>query len=215
MKVLVIGKGKMANCLKKLYPNEIIDMIDQTEDILSFNKDIDGVIDFSHHSLLNSVLTMCVKNKYPLVIGTTDLDNENLLEVDNAKKSIPICLDSNYSLGILSMKRCIESLSSFTFKRIVVSETHHVSKKDTPSGTALSLKKFLNKMFSNEIIIKSYREGEVNGIHKIDFINDNESISIRHEAYNRDIFAEGAMTALTILKNRRAKLYNFEEIING
>lgn len=215
MKILVIGKGKMGTTLKELYPNEVIEQLDTIEEIASFDKQVDGVIDFSHHSLIQAVLDLCLRKKIPLVIGTTGLTEEENIAIKNASKVIPLCVDSNYSLGILNLKKCIESLSHFTFEKIVITETHHEKKLDIPSGTSLSLKKYLNKMFINEIEIKSYRKGDITGIHKIDFINKNETISIKHEAYNRSIFACGAKMALEIFIKKAANLYSFEEIMNG
>lgn len=215
MKILVIGKGKMGNILKDIYPNEVIEEIDTIEEIKKYNSKVDGVIDFSHSSLLNETLFLCKKNKIPLVVGTTNLTKENYDCLDKVKNDIPICLDSNYSLGIICLKKCIESLSNFTFDKIIITETHHKDKKDIPSGTALSLKKYLSKMFNNEIEIIANRKSDYVGIHQIDFINQGESISIKHEAFNREVFARGAHLALSILKGKKASLYDFGDIING
>lgn len=215
MKILVIGKGKMGHTLKDMYPDEIIKEVDNIEEINKFNLKVDGVIDFSHSSLLNETLSLCKKNKIPLVIGTTNLTKENYEYIENVKNYIPICLDSNYSLGIICLKKCIESLSSFTFDKIIITETHHKDKKDIPSGTALSLKKYLSKMFNNKIEIIANRKDDYVGIHQIDFINQGEIISIKHEACNREVFAKGAHLALSILKGKKASLYEFGDIING
>ena len=215
MKILVIGKGKMGHILKDMYPDEIIKEVDNIEEINKFNLKVDGVIDFSHSSLLNETLSLCKKNKIPLVIGTTNLTKENYEYIENVKNYIPICLDSNYSLGIICLKKCIESLSSFTFDKIIITETHHKDKKDIPSGTALSLKKYLSKMFNNKIEIIANRKDDYVGIHQIDFINQGEIISIKHEAGNREVFAKGAHLALSILKGKKASLYEFGDIING
>ena len=107
MKILVIGKGKMGNILKDIYPNEVIEEIDTIEEIKKYNSKVDGVIDFSHSSLLNETLSLCKKNKIPLVVGTTNLTKENYDCLDKVKNDIPICLDSNYSLGIICLKKCI------------------------------------------------------------------------------------------------------------
>ena len=215
MKILVIGKGNMGHTLKDMYPDEIIKEVDNIEEINNFNLKVDGVIDFSHSSLLNETLSLCKKNKIPLVIGTTNLTKENYEYIENVKNYIPICLDSNYSLGIICLKKCIESLSSFTFDKIIITETHHKDKKDIPSGTALSLKKYLSKMFNNKIEIIANRKDDYVGIHQIDFINQGEIISIKHEACTREVFAKGAHLALSILKGKKASLYEFGDIING
>lgn len=67
MKILVIGKGKMGNILKDIYPNEVIEEIDTIEEIKKYNSKVDGVIDFSHSSLLNETLSLCKKIKYRLL----------------------------------------------------------------------------------------------------------------------------------------------------
>lgn len=213
MRLLVVGKGKMGNTFKSLY-KEDVDLVDD-EEIFSKDGDYFGVIDFSHPDLIHLTLSYCIKNHLPLVIGTTNYNEEQIKLINDASKLIPICIDSNYSLGILNLKKCIESLTSFQFEKIVITEIHHKDKIDSPSGTSLALKNFIQKMFLSPIEIISYRQEDVFGIHKIEFINKEESICLIHDAKNRIIFAKGALLAISYIKNKKAKLYDFKEIIDG
>ncbi len=213
MKILIIGNGKMGSTFKNLY-GENVDVINGS-DIFNYENKYDGVIDFSYPNQIEMTLEYCIKNKLPLVIGTTNYSQEQLKLIENASLEMPICLDSNYSLGILGIKKCIESLTKFKFEKIVITETHHKNKIDIPSGTSLSLKKYINKMFLNDVEIISFREDDNVGIHKIEFINKEETISIIHSVENRAIFAKGAKIALKFIKQKKAKLYDFGEIING
>lgn len=213
MKILMVGKGKMGQTFYSLYKDEIT--LIEKEDLLSINEKYDGVIDFSHPSVIDYTLKYCQKYHVPLVIGTTSYSTKQLQQIKLVSNEIPICLDSNYSLGILCLKKCIESLSSFSFEEIVITEIHHKYKLDSPSGTSLALKSFINKMFLNSVKIVSYREDDVFGFHKIEFKNNGETISLIHDAKNRNIFAKGARMALDYIKNKNNGLFNFGEIING
>lgn len=214
MKILLIGKGRMSIEFKKLYSNEIVDNFSSKEEFIDYDN-LDGAIDFSYPELSISSANYCLKHHIPLVIGTTNLTDKQLQIIKDISKKIPICLDSNFSLGILKLKKCIDSLSSCQFDKIIIREYHHVDKKDSPSGTALSLKKYLNKLFLNSIEIMSFREGNICGMHSIEFINKGESIILTHDAKSRSIFASGAYEALKILKNKNKGFFNFGEIING
>ena len=213
MKLLIVGKGKMGNVFKSLYEDDVT-LVDN-ETIFNLENNYDGVIDFSHPSLIHLTLSYCLKHHLPLVIGTTSYSEQQISLIEKASKIIPICIDSNYSLGILNLKKCIESLVSFHFDKIVITEIHHIDKIDSPSGTAKTLKNFIKRIFLKEVEIISYREKDVFGMHKIEFINQEESICLIHDAKNRSIFAKGAVVALDYIKNKKPKLYDFKEIIDG
>lgn len=213
MKILIVGKGKMGKTFLEIYGKEKIFLVDK--EIENFKEKVDGVIDFSNQILIDKILNYCLKNNLPLVIGTTNLNKEQIDKISSYSKKIPICLDSNFSLGVLGLKKCIESLSFFKFEEIVITEIHHKDKLDIPSGTAKSLKQFIETIFNNKVKIVSIRKDDVFGIHKIEFINKGETICLIHNANNRAIFAKGARIALNYILKKEPKLYNFGEIING
>lgn len=213
MKILIVGKGKMGKTFLEMYGKEKVFLVD--EEISNFNEKVDGVIDFSNPVLIEKTLNYCLKNKLPLVIGTTSYNENQLDKINVASKKIPICIDSNFSLGILCLKKCIESLSLFKFDKISIIEIHHKDKVDSPSGTSLVLKKFIEKIFPNKVNIISIRKEDVFGIHRVEFINKGETISLIHDTTHRGIFAKGAKKALKYILNKEPRIYSFGDIING
>ena len=99
MKILLIGKGRMSIEFKKLYSNEIVDNFSSKEEFKDYDN-LDGVIDFSYPELSISSASYCLKHHIPLVIGTTNLTDKQLQIIKDVSKKIPICVDSNFSLGI-------------------------------------------------------------------------------------------------------------------
>ena len=94
------------------------------------------------------------------------------------------------------------------WKKATIFDVHHIHKKDSPSGTALLLKKELEKL-KILTIIESVREGEVIGTHIITLIGNNEKLILTHTAENRDIFAKGCVNLIEKIKNKNNGLYDF------
>ncbi|MEX0994563.1 MAG: dihydrodipicolinate reductase C-terminal domain-containing protein, partial [Balneolaceae bacterium] len=125
---------------------------------------------------------------------------------------------SNFSLGMNLMRRCLELIGkgSHLLKNpeYHIHEVHHVDKKDAPSGTALSWRKWLGK---EEATISSSREGDVKGIHSLHVKTAFESLHLKHEAHDRAVFAEGAIWAARYLYDHQEIMpgfYSFESIID-
>lgn len=164
----------------------------------------DVLIDFSlPHATAENIMKALICEK-PLLIGTTGLSNETLALIEKAKEHIPILISSNFSLGI---HLCLQSLKIFSknAKRIELIETHHKTKKDVPSGTALMLAKALNL---NPSLIHSIRTDDAVGEHTLIFHMDGEKITLTHTALTRDLFALGALKAATFLLTQKPGLYN-------
>ena len=128
----------------------------QAMDFLSKEKDlnnISAVIDFSSPDGFIACANYCIENTIPLISGTTGLSDGHLEIVSTAKKSIPILLASNMSLGIANLKNSIEQylLSISTPLKCKIIEIHHTNKKDSPSGTAIEIQSFLEKLPSSKI----------------------------------------------------------------
>jgi 4-hydroxy-tetrahydrodipicolinate reductase len=158
----------------------------------------DAVIDFTTPESAVSNMRACLANGTRMVVGTTGwyqhLDSLRSLAL---RKETGFLYGTNFSVGVLAVYRLARELAQalphYNFK---ITETHHVEKKDSPSGTALSIRQALqaaNPSLNVEIV--SNREGDVSGVHVIEARSANDVIEIKHEAYSRRGFAEGAVRA--------------------
>lgn len=192
------------------------------------------MIDFTlpDNTLLN--LQHCVEANLPLVIGTTGFTSEQQLLINKAAKKIPILQASNMSVGVnltLALLRQAAKILADTAK-IEIIETHHTHKKDSPSGTAItmaevianSMEKELNQCMviddtdtvqyeAGTIKIRSIREAEVVGDHQVNFMMDDEIIEISHKAISRQIFAKGAIRGAIWLADKETGFYSMEDVL--
>ncbi len=177
----------------------------------------DVVIDFSHPSFIDNITYECVLNNKPLVIGTTGLSNENYLTMKKASQKIPILYASNFSNGILALKKSILDflMNSDDKYHCVVEEVHHNQKKDFPSGTAFDIRRFINTNDKKNLIkslkITSIREGDIFGVHKIFFNNEEQNNCFKHEALSREAFASGALISAKKILELKPNLYSIDK----
>ncbi len=193
----------------------------------------DVIIDFSHPSVLESVLGFIKERKIPAVIATTGLSPEQINTIREASTVAPIFFSANMSLGVNLLvalaKKATEVLSD-TFD-IEIIEKHHNQKLDAPSGTALMLADAISdsmenppqytydrhsrraKRSKNEIGIHAVRGGTIVGEHDIIFAGNDEIIEISHTAMSKDIFATGSIKAGIWLKNQASGLYSMADML--
>lgn len=174
----------------------------------------DVAIDFSLREATLSHVAAAVKARKPLVIGTTGHTEEELLAIEEASKHIPILHSPNFSLGIAL---CLDAVSRFgkvLNGAIDVLETHHIHKKDSPSGTAKALAKAAveGKADKPEVAIRSIREGEVLGEHVVTFACGHETVELKHTVQSRDTFAAGALLAAKFLVGKKPGLYSLLDL---
>ena len=182
------------------------------------------------------MLKIASKLKKRVVIGTTGFtkNQENLIK--KYSKKIPILKAGNMSLGINLLMYLTEITSKSLGNNFLskVFEVHHKHKKDHPSGTALMLgkgiaigknkdlnrligKKYLNKKsfpYGKKINFNSMRKGEVVGEHEVKFSSGKEIITLNHEAFDRALYSEGALTAAKWLMNKKPGLYSMRDVLN-
>ena len=181
---------------------------------------VSAVIDFSSPTGFISCINFCIEHKLPLISGTTGLTKEHLSLISTAKKSIPILIASNMSLGIANLKYSIEEylLSINISTKCRITEIHHIKKKDSPSGTALEISRFLENMLVSRIDgpieIQSHRIGNVFGMHRIEFTNADGTSTFQHIANSRNIFAKGALQAARWIDSRENGEYSFADFLN-
>ena len=180
--------------------------------------EFDLIIDFSLPSFSSHALSKAVELELPILIGTTGHDEEFILSIESASKKIPVLYEANFSKGIRLLKRTLHEFVNRNYtevKLIRIFESHHLNKKDIPSGTALSLRDFLASMFSSDQTIEIYaqRANNIFGIHRIEIVLKNEEvISFLHNAESRDIFAHGAIEAGLWLVKQKPGIHKLENI---
>lgn len=210
-KVYINGSsGKMGQAILNIFKKNNFNEVDKIQDC-------DVVVDFSHPDALNKIIDECVLSKKPLVIGTTGLSNEDFEVINRASRTIPILYASNFSKGILDLKKSILSflLKSDEEYHCEIEEVHHNQKTDFPSGTAVDIREFINQNDKKKLVkslkIISLRRGNIFGIHKIIFKNNVECLEFKHEALSREVFASGALAAARKIIELSPNLYSIDE----
>ncbi len=192
----------------------------------------DCIIDFSHHTATPKMLEYAVEKSIPVVLCTTGHDENELALIENAAERIAIFHSANMSLGVALLCE-LAKLTAKTFPDadIEIIEKHHNRKLDAPSGTALLLAREIQKIrekafFSfgrqgqakrmpDEIGIHAVRMGNIVGEHEVIVGTDTQTITLKHEAHSRALFAEGAIVAADFIKDKGAGLYDMHSMIDG
>lgn len=199
------------------------------------NVDADVIIDFSHPSVLNDLLEFAKEMKIPAVIATTGLTDEQIEDIKNTSKDVPLFFSANMSIGVslvseLAKKAAKVLQGSFD---IEIVEAHHNQKIDAPSGTALMLADSISealqekpiyefdrhskrmKRTKNEIGIHAVRGGTIVGEHEIIFAGPDEVIKISHSAYSKQLFANGSVNAGLFLVGKEPGFYAMKDLVNS
>ncbi|RMD46408.1 MAG: 4-hydroxy-tetrahydrodipicolinate reductase [Aquificota bacterium] len=209
-----------------------------TTDLAEVIENIDVVIEFSNSTeaaISHLRLLAADKSKKGMVIGTTGFSKEELKEIKELAKDIPVVLAPNMSIGVnLLFKLVQEAARALKDKGydIEVIEMHHRFKKDAPSGTAVRIVDILkaetgikNVIYgrqgdypegrpSDEIAVFALRGGDVVGDHTVIFAGLGERIELTHKAGSRDIFAKGAVEAAKWIKDKKPALYDMMDVLN-
>ena len=187
---------------------------------IAFEK-TDIIIDFTVPKCTIEVLKIASKLKKRVVIGTTGFTQKEDKIIKNYSKKIPILLAFNMSKGIFIIKKSIQDFLESNNNKLncTIEEVHHTEKVDSPSGTALELKKVIEIAdIANNILslnIESKRVEDVFGIHKVIFSSDSDYIEFKHEALSRKVFAEGAIEISKLISSKSPKMYDLEDFFNA
>jgi len=196
----------------------------------------DIIIDFTIPKCTIEVLKIASKLKKRVVIGTTGFTQKEDKLIKNYSKKIPILKAGNMSLGVNLLMYLTEIASKSLGNNYLskIFEIHHKHKKDYPSGTALMLgkgiadgkkkdlyrligKKFLNKKnfpYGKKINFNSIRKSEIIGEHEVKFSSGKEIITLNHEAFDRTLYSDGALTAAKWLMKKKPGLYTMRNMLN-
>lgn len=193
----------------------------------------DVLIDFSSVAAVEKALPYCAAHKLPAVICTTGLSEEQQLKIVQLSREVPVFQSGNMSMGINLLAELCKRASAILGMNydVEIVEQHHHNKLDAPSGTALMLANAVNeenngayhyvygrsdvraKRDPYEIGISSVRGGSIVGDHEVLFCGPDEVITLKHTAYSRSIFANGAINAAVYLASKEPGLYNMNDLI--
>ena len=222
VRVLLVGSaGRMGQTIADLAKTDdkidIVALCDQGDAIEPAMVGADVAIDFSHADAIDEICRAALKQSKPLVIGTTAHSPEQRKIIAATAQSVPVVFASNFSVGVNTLfwltRKTAEMLGA-DFD-LAISETHHVKKKDAPSGTAKTLAEILKnaRKIDNEIPIQSVREGDVVGEHTVIFSEPGERLELTHRAASREIFAKGALRAAKWVVGKPAGLYSMQDVL--
>lgn len=194
-----------------------------------YQGDADVIIDFSHHSAINDLLAYAEERHLPVVVATTGHDETERARIRAAGEVIPVLHCANTSIGIaLLVELTKTAVAAFPEADIEIVETHHNRKADAPSGTALLLANAARtvrekaefifgrnghaKRTPEEIGIHAVRRGNIVGTHEVLISTDTQTITLKHEAHDRALFAEGAIVAADFIVKQSAGYYTMQDI---
>lgn len=242
MRIIVSGAaGHMGRILTDIIENtedlELTAGVDPFGDEFypDFTDDIpeaDIIIDFSHHSRAGAIVSFAIKRQIPVIIATTGHTDEEKALITAAAAKIPVFYSGNMSLGIaLLVNLAKKTASAFPDADIEIVEIHHNRKLDAPSGTAAMLaravqevlpetypvygREGMSKRQKGEIGMHSLRMGDIVGIHEVIVSTQTQTITLKHEAHSRALFADGAISAARFLVGRPAGLYDMQSLITA
>lgn len=197
----------------------------------TYNGDADVIIDFSHHSATASLCEYAVSKKLPVILCTTGQTDDELAVINETAGKIPVFRSGNMSVGIaLLIELAKKTAAAMPDADIEIIESHHNRKEDAPSGTALMIADGIREARGNvpyklgraghdkrnhgEIGIHAVRAGNIVGIHEVLVCTDTQSITLKHEAYSRALFAEGAVAAAEYLSDiKEPGIYNMYDML--
>ena len=190
----------------------------------------DCILDFSNHAGTQTLLDYAVKNRIAVVVATTGHTPEESAAIEEASRQIPIFWSGNMSVGIAVLTRLVrEAAAMFPDADIEIVESHHNQKLDVPSGTALMLARSVQqarpdseflvgrhengKREKRHIGIHSLRMGNTVGIHEVIINTGTQILTLKHEAQDRALFAEGALTAAAYIAPLAPGMYNMDDLV--
>jgi len=174
----------------------------------------DVAIDFSLPEGFDPILALCVERGLPLVSGTTGIDAPQQGALATAATRIPLVWATNFSLGVAVLTELVErAAAALPGWDVDIVESHHIHKKDAPSGTALTLGQAAGSA-GQPVHYASLRAGDIVGEHTVQFAGLGERIELTHRATHRDVFARGALHVARTLVGRPPGAYRVRDLLD-
>jgi len=187
----------------------------------------DVVVDFAQPEGFDELVDYCVLQQTALVSGTTGLNQDSFDRIGQAAKYIPVMWTSNFSLNIQILKNVLQMVKQTSPKAaFIITETHHIHKKDAPSGTAISLAQAVDPQSNmiktaaasfklGSVDIHAIRQGEVPGTHEVEVKLEDETFTFKHESHDPTIYAQGALDAAKWIHGKPIGLYDLNSVLMG
>ncbi len=204
-------------------------------DPMEYSGSTDVIVDFSSPSSLEGLLHYCITKKIACVLCTTGYSDEQLVQIEHASKEIPVFRSGNMSLGINLLTALVKKAAAVLGDNfdVEIVERHHKMKVDAPSGTALMLadaaasalphdseyiferQSVRQRRGANEIGISSVRGGNIVGEHEVIFAGKDEVVELKHTAYSRNVFANGAVSAAIYMAGIKTPgMYDMNDVLS-
>jgi 4-hydroxy-tetrahydrodipicolinate reductase len=177
-------------------------------------RSVDVVIDFTTPNAVLANISCCIAANTPMVVGTTGWYGET----DRIKRAVEqagtgFVFGSNFSYGVNLFFQIARAAAPALQHGYVghITETHHIHKKDAPSGTAIALQRVVEQTSGIRADISSLREDDVPGVHTLELSSAGDRMVLTHEVKSRRTFAEGAVLAAEWIVGRTG-FYDFKDI---
>jgi len=225
MRILVLGVGKTGKLVAEVAAEHghSVHVLDAKENqnaaalTAPFVTGFDAVIDFTTPEAAVQNMRACLFTGAKMVVGTTGwydklADMRSLAE----RRGASLLYGTNFSVGVQLMLQLAEKMTHdlrHAGYKFSISETHHITKLDAPSGTALTLRDVVRKAADlDDVEIASIRHGEAVGLHVLEAAGDGDKILLTHESHSRRPFAEGAVRAAEWLTKTKPGVYDFQQV---
>lgn len=236
MKIALVGYGKMGKTIEKIATergHDVVLKLNETPKHYQLTDNgVDAAIEFTNPEVAYQNIVQLLQSNVPVVSGTTGWDKDlkkvyELVEKYNGS----FIHATNFSLGVNLffeiIKKCMLIMNDYPAYDLSLEEVHHTEKKDSPSGTAISMAENLmeisdyktwhltseEKVKENSIPITAMRKAEVKGTHILQFKSPIDSIELKHEAYSRDGFALGAVMAAEYIFEKNG-IFTMKDVLN-
>lgn len=176
----------------------------------------DAVIDFTTPEAVIANMRACLANGSRMVVGTTGWYSQlEDMQALAARRGAGFLYGTNFSVGVQGFLRVAKAMAlALPGYQFGITETHHIDKKDSPSGTALSIRHVLQAANPDlKVEITSKREGDTSGIHVIEARSQSDVVELKHESFSRRGFAEGAVRAAEWIAGKNG-VWEFSEIVS-
>lgn len=219
IKVIISGYGKMGHMVEKVLRERGIELVQATDDVQSVDPEAAKAcvcIDFTTPDAFRANYPFIAQHFKAAVVGTTGW-NDIRADVTRAFEAAgtPMVHASNFSLGVNALFAAVSRASAIlkgAGYKADIEEIHHIHKLDAPSGTAKTLASLVEEGLGTKPEITSIREGEVPGIHTLTLESSCDKLTFRHEAFSREGFAQGAVTAALLTEGLQG-VHEFSELL--
>ena len=207
-RLLIVGYGKMGRMIEELAPDHGFEVVGRVDVGRDEWKDADVAVDFTTAAALEANFPKYIRRKLAVVIGTTGWgESSRTLRETAISSGLGVVAAANFSVGVNLFQMIVEDaarmMNAHPQYGAWIHEAHHSTKRDAPSGTALTLRdSMVSAGFSRAIDMSSTRAGSIPGIHTIGFDGPSDTIELTHTARDRRGFAAGALVAAKWIRGK-------------